>query len=758
LAIWSIATGCSVERYLSADRPLYGSSRVEIQNPEKVPDPDALEATLLTQVQQEPTSNLAMWWWYKLETEKEKGIKNFFRETLGAPPAHYDQAAQDRTQLLMVDYLKDHGYFGSKLDSRLNKEDSLRVEVVYSLTSQGRARMDTVVWPQDSTAFTNFLHELKPGTFARQGEYYSVAALNAERTRIDQKAANNGFFEFATNNIFYIVDSTAGDNGANVYMKLDVGNDSLTFERFHIGDTYIFPNWSVGEDYSAAEVDTVVYDDLHVVRHSAARIHPPVLERRIGLRRGDMYDEHIYRNTVNQLLDLGVFKYVNYEFKRRLTDTTPVLDQFIYLTQGKSQRVGADFEATNRAGSTAPGLSASVNYGNNNLLSGAEDFRTELSYAVGTQTDLTDFDETVVATDLAVRFELALPRLISPFAKALEREAFYIPRTLASTRYQLTSRPEFNLQSITLRLGYRYQASPRVTHELYPINLSYTGVTNASPTFDSLIKATPRFGQALQSNAIAGLEYIYRYNDQPLSGVGSYWTFEGGFKTSGNVASLFATTPDDGGPKTLGGVILSQYARAYLDARRTVNLSRTTALASRAYIGAALPYGNSLVVPYIDQFFAGGPNSIRAFRLRGVGPGKALPPGDSLSTNSPLNQSGDIRLELNAEYRFDVAPFVEGAVFTDIGNVWLARPIGAESPEGLFRFEDFYKELAVGLGAGIRLDFDILIVRFDVPAPIRRPWITGGDAWTLSNFNIFNSETRSRVDGPRFHIAIGYPF
>ena len=747
-----------MSKYLDAERPLYAGSEVELLNPERVPDPDQLELRLLGFVQQEESSKLGMWWYFKLATDKEKGIKPWLRKTLGTAPNYYSEQLSERTVLLMRDYLKDHGYFGAELTRDTTRTDSAHVKDVYRVLSRGRSKMEKVVWPQDSTPLGEFLRKQKPATFAKEGTYYSIAALNAERARLDKRAAREGFFEFTTSNIYYVVDSTAGDDAADVYMYLDRGEDSLAFRRYHIGKTYVFPNYTLSQRNDTLSYDTTVANGIYVVRTGESRLHPAVLARRIGLRAGDLYDEEIYRNTLNQLLDLGVFKYVNYEFERRETDTTPVLDQFIYLTQGQSQAVGADLETTTRPGSSILGLNVGANYTNANLFNGAEDLRLNANYGIGQQTDITDFNEVVTVSDISASAELALPRFLGPGARWVERTAYYIPRTVARLRYQQTRRPEFNLLNLTARIGYRYRANPYVTHELYPINLSYTGVTNPTDTFTRLLAGSQRFAQAFEDNAIAGLEYIYRYNDQDVGVNKSFWSLESGVKTSGNVASLFASNNAETGVKELGGVRLSQYARLYGEVRRTWALSRKTAFASRFYIGGAFPYGNSEVIPYTDQFFAGGPNGIRAFRLRGVGPGAALPPSRENRNTTPLNQSGDIRLELNGEYRFDVAPFVEGAVFTDVGNVWLVNDIGAEAPEGVFEFDEFYRQLAVGLGAGVRLDFEIILVRFDVAAPVRRPWLTGGEAWTFSNFNVFDADLRDQPDGPRFHVAIGYPF
>ena len=763
---------CSVDRYLQADRPLYGGSEIEIVNPDAVPDAAELETRLASFVQQEESGKIGMWWWFKLEPQKPKGAKNFLRDKLGTEPEYYSAAQAERTELLMRDYLKDHGYFGADLARDTTHLDTAHVRVDYTVEAAGRARIDTVVWPIDSsTAFGRFLAEVKPTRFAQEDDYYSVAALDAERARIDQLSARKGFFEVSTSNIFYIVDSTGGGPfRTEVFMRLDEGRDSLAFARFTVGNTYVFPNYSPLD--STAFTDTTAYPEgVYVIRNAEQRLHDGVVARRIGLREGDVYDQRIYENTINQLLDLGVFRFVDYRFERRLTDTTPVLDQYVYLTQGQSQRVTADVEATTRnqgglGGGGSFGLGVSAGYTNTNFFNGAEDFSVDAAVSAGPQTEIrlpqTGEDgepvpfETVIASEYAVGAELALPRLVAPFARDLERRAFYIPRTLTALRYQQVLREEFTLRSASLRLGYRYRASRLVTHELYPVSVNYSSLSNESAPFVDYLAANPRVARSLSDNAIAGAEYVYRYSDQGFTTSKDYWVIEAGLRTSGNVASLFATEGASG-QLEVAGVRLSQFAKLYGDLRRTW-LFGESSFATRLFAGAGIPYGSTPFLPFVEQFFVGGPNSVRAFQLRGVGPGAVEPvvQGDNQAIGGgSLDQTGDIRLELNGEYRFPVWGFLEGATFVDVGNVWLARSTPENPEEGVFDPQTFAQQLAVGTGIGLRLDFDILIVRLDVATPVRKPWLSGSDAWTPGNLNILDAEAREDL---RFHIAIGYPF
>jgi len=753
LAGWS-TSGCSVQQHLSKTIPLYSGSYIRVSNPEVLEDDKAFERELKSQIQQQEVGKAAMWWWVKLAGPKEKGVKKWLQKTLGKQPVYYKPVKANLSLLLMQEYLKDNGYFGAIIKHDTAHINEFHVLDSFTVTAVPRAIVDTIVWPVDSSAFADFLDQQQPISFLKKGDFYAISTLDAERARLNQQSAREGFFEFSKNNIFYIVDSTEGPNSVGIYMRLSKGADSLAFSRFGIGNTFIYPNYSRLADYSGPETDSIKLDeDFCIIRHAAVSLHPEVLERRIGLRSTEVYNQRLYDNTLNQLLDLGVFKYVNYEFKRRQTDSIPVLDQYIYLTQGPSKEISYNLEATTRTGALL-GLGATGSYSDKNLFNGAEDFSVTLSAAAGPQTSIADATKTIIAREFGVSTELALPRFVGPFSNYIERTAFYIPRTVFSSRYQLLDRSDFGLQTISLQLGYRYRANRFVTHELYPLSINYNRVVNSSLEFEQALASSERLSLSFADNAVLGMEYIYRYSDQQITGNRNYWFIEGGLKSAGGLATSFAGQPDlPGDPKDFLGVRISQFVRAHIDARRTL-IFRKGSLASRVYLGAAIPYGNSEVIPYADQFFAGGPNSVRAFQIRGLGPGATVP--SSQSSTIALNQTGDVRLEFNAEYRFPIWSFLEGATFADAGNVWLYSDVDNDTPEGLFNFGDFYKQLATSTGLGLRVNLDFLIVRVDAAVPIYKPWLPQSTRWDFGSLNVFDSS--SRKENLQFHIAIGYPF
>ena len=745
LVFFLCATGCSVSSYLDKSKPLYNGTAIRVANADLLEEEDKFVTLLKKQVQQQEVGTVALWWWYKLETPKEKGLKKILQNTLGKPPTYYAPSKANLSLLLMRDYLKDHGYFGADIQHDTSYVDAFHILDSFVVTATARARVDTVVWPTrvDNPLFHQFLENAKAGSFIKKGDFYSIDILDAERARLSQLGARNGFYEFSKNNIYYFVDSTASQSTANIFLKVSKGNDSLAFNCFEIGETFIYPNFSRIVDYSGPKADSVTMNDITIIRNSSQTVHPKVIGRRIGLREGDYYDQRIYQNSLNQLLDLGVFKYANYEVKPRLTDSAAVLDQFIYLTQGQSREIQYALEATTRTGA-AQGIGASASYSDKNAFNGAEDFTISINGSIGPQALISDATQTVIATEIGLSTELALPRFIGPFSRYIERTAYFIPRTVANARFQSLDREDFGLQTISLKLGYRYRANRYVTHQFYPISVDYNRLTSTSVEFEDALNNSERLRLSFTDNAVLGAEYIFQYSDQNISIPNNFWSIEAGFKTSGNlIQALSPEANAPGDPKEFIGVRISQFFRAHVDAARTLQFENTS-LASRIYLGAAIPYGNSEVIPYADQFFSGGPNSVRAFPLRGLGPGSVEPLAQS-GTNF-LNQSGDIRLELNSEYRFPIFGYLEGAAFVDAGNVWLYQDVDNNTPEGVFNFNSFAEQIAVGPGAGIRLNLDFLIIRVDGGVPIYKPFLPSSERLGL---NLTDLELQ---------IAIGYPF
>jgi len=333
----------------------------------------------------------------------------------------------------------------------------------------------------------------------------------------------------------------------------------------------------------------------------------------------------------------------------------------------------------------------------------------------------------------------------------------YTPNTQISFSYNYLKRVDyFSLQTFQLIYGFKWKENITKEHELNPLNASYTSLGNQTDAFKALLDSNSFLKKSYEEQFIAGGNYSFTYNEQVIQGKKIQFYFQGNAETAGNVFSLIkrisGQKPSSDNPRNIFGSIYSQYAKFSIDTRGFYNFSEKTKFAMRFFAGFGKPYGNSSLLPYTKQFFSGGPNSIRAFQINSVGPGTYLQENNNRSF---LQLGGDIKLELNSEYRFNIYKFLKGALFVDAGNVWLQKsnPANIGSP---FVFSNFMKELAVGSGFGLRFDVSFFILRFDLAFPLRKPWLEENNRWVIDQVDFTSSSWRK--ENLVLNIAIGYPF
>jgi hemolysin activation/secretion protein len=304
--------------------------------------------------------------------------------------------------------------------------------------------------------------------------------------------------------------------------------------------------------------------------------------------------------------------------------------------------------------------------------------------------------------------------------------------------------------------GYKWKKNIKLEQELNPINVSYTSLANKSAAFTDLLVANPFLKKSYEEQFIAGGSYSFTYNEQLGAEKKIQYFFHLTTEVAGNAFSLAKVIGGEkissGNPLKVAGSAYSQYAKISIDGRGYYNFADKNKLAVRVIAGVAKPYGNSSVLPYTKQFFSGGPNSVRAFQINSVGPGNYQ---QSAGTEGFLQLGGDVKLETNAEYRFNIYRYFKGALFVDAGNVWLLKsnPSNARSP---FMLSKFLNEFAVGAGIGLRVDVSFFVLRFDLAMPLRKPWMEDNHRWVTNQIDFGSSVWRN--DNLVLNVAIGYPF
>ncbi|MEM9887020.1 MAG: BamA/TamA family outer membrane protein [Bacteroidota bacterium] len=741
--LFSIAA-CQPTKYLSSDELLYDGASIQFEESEQVAHKKQLANQLNSYARPSKNNDAQLWIHNQFKNpDKEKGIRNWVADKLGQAPILYEANALTRSRALMENYLQDNGYFNSSVryDTTV---DAKKMRVTYYVQSEGQYKIGAVHFPEDTTVIGQLFAEQQKNSIIKSGRAYRLANLQAERNRLANIAKNQGYFRFNSNDIFYFVDTTAGNKTADIYLRL---SDQMAQEQYYMDTTFVYPTYNLDETSALTKADTLKYNNLKLVQRQTF-VQPKTFKRLIAQEQGSLYKERLQDQTVNHLLDLGVFKFVNLKYEIIERNDSNYLRRHIYLTPALTQDLNGEIEASTEV-TNFLGSAISGSYTHHNLWKGAEELNLRLSAGVETQINNSNLPF-INTFELSAQASLVLPRFLVPFRKD-KVFTYYIPKTRISISDNYQQRTSFfTINSFQFDFGYDWQTTRYRRHSFKPLSINVVDLLNTTSDFENILNQNPRLRQSFDNIAILGTAYRFTYNDQNLNSLKDFTFFQFGVETSGNFTSLLSDN------NTLFNTRFSQYVRFDTDARYNI-LNKKSSLVSRIAIGVGVPYNNSRVMPYIKQYFVGGPNSVRAFQLRGIGPG-SVQPDTTLADGGFFDQTGDIKIEGNIEYRFDLFPFVEGAAFVDVGNVWFLRNQDEDERfrEAEFEFDKFYRQLAIGTGLGLRLDLEFLLLRLDIAFPIRNPALPPNESWVFRRID-FGSKAW-RQDQLSYNLAIGYPF
>ncbi len=754
IALACLFAACSTTKYVQEDELLYNGTKITFTDSKKIKHKKQLASDLETFARPKKNSKLGLWFYNIFHNpDKEKGIGNWISGKLGDPPVLFQVSDAQRSQALMENYLHDNGYFGSVVtyDTLIQKK---KVKISYNVTSEGQYQVRQVYFPEDTTPVTKFIQENIRKSKLKAGQPYRLADIQAERARLARIANNAGFFRFNEDFIYFFVDTTGGSLQTDLYLRIKPPTDTTRHERYYMHNVVVYPSYNLDKEIAPKLQDTIQYEELRIIQQQAF-VKPQTLERAIAQDKGDLYAKKLQDQTINHLLDLGIFKFVNLKYQIIEQNDTNYLQRIINLTPSLTQDVTAELEASTEA-TDFLGSALSGSYVHRNLFRGAERLDTRLSVGMQTQLNRRNTSIPFINTlEFSAQASLSFPRFLVPF-RLPEVSAYYVPKTKISISNNFQRRTNFfTINSFQTEFGYEWQMTRYQRHSFTPLNINLVQLLNTSNEFDTILNNNPRLRQSFSNTAILGLQYEFRYTDQEINTFKNYLFFRGAVESSGNLASALASTGQNGESGKFLGTRFSQFIRFDTETRYNI-LNKGNSLVGRLVIGVGIPYHNSSVMPYIKQFFVGGANSIRAFPIRGLGPG-SVPP-DTTARASFFDQTGDMKIEANLEYRFDVFSFLEGAVFADAGNIWQLRNVDQDQtpPEAEFDFNNFHKQLAVGTGVGIRFDFSFLLLRLDIAFPLRKPFLPPSNRWLFDELKPLSGKWRR--DNLVYNIAIGYPF
>lgn len=562
----------------------------------------------------------------------------------------------------------------------------------------------------------------------KEGSKLNVEALNQERSRLATLLQNQGYFRFHKEFISYRIDTLQSSHQADVTLLLRPYRTSNTSDTLHARYGIRHISYASGNPQ-----DSVIHLRDHVLRENTF------------IEEGKPYSAEGLQNTYTHFGRLGAVRYTNISFQN-VPDTT-LLDAVIQLQTNKPSTISFQPEGTNTAGDL--GAAASLTYQNRNLFRGAETFSVQLRGAYEAIRGLEGYrNQDFIEYSLESR--LSFPRFIMPFLSRQMRRST-IATSEVSLLYDTQNRPEFHRRVLSAGWHYRWKPQNRYDQYLFDlIDLNYVFMPWISETFRrEYLENTSNYNAILR----------YNYEDLFIMKIGFGYTYNNGnmavktnVETSGNLLNvgshLFGASQDERGQYRVFNIAYAQYVKGDVDFTKNLLSSYDDQLVFHVGLGLAYPYGNSRVLPFEKRYFSGGANSVRGWSVRSLGPGRYKDKDGNINF---ITQTGDMKLDLNLEYRTHLFWKFGGAMFVDAGNVWTLRNYD-EQPGGQFQFDRLLKDLAVSYGLGLRLNFDYFIIRFDFGMKAVNP------AYEIDEEEHFPFLHPRLGRDLAFHFAVGLPF
>jgi outer membrane protein insertion porin family len=746
--------GCSNTKYLPEGDLLYTGGSVTVKDSViKKKDRKALEAEMKDLLRPKPNKRILglrpKLWIYNIagEPKKEKGFRYWLRNTVGEPPVLFSKVDLDYNSSVLRNFAENRGYFKTRVSADSTVRNK-RVTAEYTVTPKKQYIIKSVIFPDDSLKMSKIIARSSRRSLLKVGRPYDLETIKAERERIDARLKEKGYFYFNPDYILAKVDSSKGDHEVNIRLVIKDEAPVKALTAYKIDKIFVYPNYSLSNDSVVyRKKDIKQYHDFTII-DTADTFKPRIFDRTIYFKKGDLYNRKDHNLTLNRFVNLGTFSFVKNEFKP--SDSIPnTLDSYYYLTLLPKKFIRVEvLGKTNSASYT--GSEINVNWNNRNFFRGAELFTVSLFGGADFQLGGANKGKNIYK--LGAETSLTWPRFISPFN--IKGNSEFVPRTKATLRYEYQKRTQlYALNSFNGSFGYLWKENIRKEHQLNVIDITYVSPNHVTPEYLADIAADPALEKVIEKQLIFGPTYNYTYTNTMQKRRKNTIYFNGELDLAGNITGLVTgANIKKNDTIKIFDVPFSQYVKVKTDFRHYLKLGKESELASRIIVGAGFAYGNSSTLPTSKQFVVGGTNSIRAFRARSLGPGSYVP--ETTSTNYIPDQSADLKLEFNTEYRAKLFSVVRGAVFFDAGNIWLLN--ADPNKPGAEISKDFMKELAVGAGVGLRFDLSFLVLRTDLAIPLRNPALPDGQRWIIDDINFGSGPWRK--DNLILNIAIGYPF
>ena len=757
--VMMLLSACSVNKFIPEGQYLLDDVVVISENKNVPP------SSIKNFIRQKPNSR---WFnfmkvplgFYCLSSKDSSNIMNGFFQKIGEAPEIYDHSSALKSRNEIEKAIKNRGYMQASvsLDTIQTRN---KVKAIYHITSGKPYKIRHIAYAIEDVKIYELIEKDSLKSLIREGMIFHVVTLDKERTRITKILRNNGYYKFNKDYIVYQADTVRNTFEVDLIMKLlpyrQRKEDIPTRHQQYMVRNV---NYSSEDDVLGTSnvfnvTDTLTYKGLNYYYDNEIYLRPNTIYAFNFIQPGKLYNEENVQSTYASLGRLRALKYTNIRFDEVIQGDSTFLDANIVLTKGKSQSLSFEIEGTNSAGNL--GAAASLTFQHRNVFKGAETFTAKLHGGFEAITKMDMNSDHKDYKDYGVETSLNFPEFKFPFLTSEFKRKIRATSEIGAN-FNLQVRPEFHRTLASASWSYRWTDKRNSSHRFDLMNISYVYFPWKSSYFS----------EYLSEKGKNNISLIHSYDDQLIVQTGYSFTYNSAkdklgnsqyrnsysirlnLEESGNILHMFSklinSTPSEGDNYKLANLPFAQYIKGDIDLTQNLRIDHRNSLVFHIGLGVAYPYGNSKTLPFEKQYFSGGPNSVRGWSVRSLGPGSYK----GVETNLDYYaQVGDIKLDLNIEYRTFLFWKLHGAFFVDAGNIWTITDY-LQDENAMFRFNRFYKQLAMAYGLGIRFDFDFLILRFDGGMKAVNPIYTGKDKYPILKPN-FNRDFT-------FHFAVGYPF
>ena len=784
-------SACGTTKYLQEDESFVQQNIVTIETEEEIDKPQQLEADLLGIVLQKPNTRFfginRRWFYYRNkkkgklpeQDEKEAGDRHIYEI-----PILYDSTSADQTVESMSYFLQDRGYFRPSITYQTDIKKQ-HADITYIVDPGPLFTIDSVQFNSVDSSIQQVLNEISHETVLQKGLPVSNQLYEEEKRRITNSLRNRGYREFYVNYIDQLSTETdtSVSNTIDLLLTVFPRNDGNLHQTYRVGTITVYPYFNPSNEVL---LDTLIDNVLfRYPNDSPFPIKPSVILKRIALETDSLYSQENFNKTVRNLSALGTFKFANVS-DQLSSDDRNIIDFNIFLPDNKKIVLGADIEIRNTFSSTnAPtnvtgnflGGALNLSYRNRNLFRGSEDFQA--NFQIGGEFGRTDESGPQIfrSFDINPRFELNIPKFSDPIrlARFIHRLGFFSNGFYNSLLENATTRISFGVNWSSRRnfwgffsgdfaLGYTLKSNPNRQYYFNQVGFSFFN-PDIGPNAQLVFENNPFLERSFNSKQLfTGLlfrDFGLTFSDR-IKRSNDTWRINGTVEVSGlevaalnGIVNLFR---EENVTFRLFDLDYSKFARLELDGSYYKYISARQTLAFRLNTGVAFSYAQSSDVPYVKQFFAGGPASVRAWKIRELGPGGYQDPStfpEYGANTTPFYQTGNFKFIFSAEYRFKLFKLysldLEGAFFIDGGNVWTLRA-DPDRPNAELD-EDFFRQIALGTGVGVRMDFEYFTLALDMGYRVRNPYPNPeGRFWAYQRWR------ELKLRGINYNLSVGYPF